>query len=121
MPPGAEHAVDAVSNGFGQSATVQHVAWAMQLFEAVQTLLPAAQPHEPPAPEQVCPLTLQSVVVQQLVFAMQALLALQGLSPVGHRHEPPMPEHDEPERPLQSALVQHVDDGMQALARLHTL
>jgi hypothetical protein len=60
-----------------QSALVQQPAFAMQLFDAVQTFWLAAQPQVPAGAEQVWPVTVQSAVVQQVALAMQLFEAVQ--------------------------------------------
>jgi hypothetical protein len=103
-----------------QSAPVQQLALAMQLFEALQSLSPVGQLQLPPGLGQVCPTTLQSALLQQLALAMQLFEALQSLSPVGQLQLPPGPGQLCPTT-LQSALLQQLASGTQRSLPLQTL
>src|SRR4051794_13813545 len=70
------------------------------------------QLHEPPAPLQLCPATVQSVLSQHWVVRMQLDEAVHFLKPEVQVHRPPTDGHTWPTIAEQSLLAQQVPSLM---------
>ena len=73
-----------------QSALVQQVTFAIQVFDAAQIFWPLGQPQVPTGVAQVWPLTVQSVSLQQFALPMQLALAAHTRVPLGQLQTPPL-------------------------------